>query len=186
MIWSLASRVLQSQSVPFGQTISLPSRIAHAQLIVRRSWTKFADSPLEEAVSSEPVSGPPISLLAGKLQGISSDSGVQRHILSAKQQQNQGLTGQFPTRFNREFFGGLQGIESGQQGNFSTDQGLLLCFETSARADVPVRRKQEHLSSTTRRRGPHQAAATRAGTDPEGLTQPPNHYKINGREHPIT
>ena len=76
---------------------------------VRRSGTKFADSPLEEAVSSEPVSGPPISLLAGKLQGISSDSGVQRHILSAKQQQNQGLTGQFPTRFNREFFGGLAG-----------------------------------------------------------------------------
>src|SRR5689334_18040545 len=50
---------------------------------VRRSGTKFADSPVEEAVSSEPVSGPPISLLAGKLQGISSDSGVQRHILSA-------------------------------------------------------------------------------------------------------
>jgi hypothetical protein len=30
--------------------------IAHAQLIVRRSGTKFADSPLEERVSSEPVS----------------------------------------------------------------------------------------------------------------------------------
>jgi hypothetical protein len=88
-----------------------PLRMLEAVLDLRLNDRSVVapDSALEEAVSSEPVSGPPISLLAGKLQGISSDSGVQRHILSAKQQQNQGLTGQFPTRFNREFFGGLAG-----------------------------------------------------------------------------
>jgi hypothetical protein len=71
----------------------------------------------------------PISLLAGKIQGISSDSGVQWHLMSQKNQWNQEFTGQFPTQFNREFFAALQGIESGQQGNFSTHQGFLLRFE---------------------------------------------------------
>jgi hypothetical protein len=128
----------------------------------------------------------PNSLLAGKLQGISSDSGVQRIYCRQSSSRIRVLRANSLRSLTGNFLAALQGIESGQQGNFSTDQGLLLCFETSARADVPVRRKQEHLSSTTRRRGPHQAAATRAGTVPEGLTQPPNHYKINGREHPIT
>ena len=40
---------------------------------------RFAiDSALEEAVSSEPVSGAPNSLLAGKIQGISSIRGSGR------------------------------------------------------------------------------------------------------------
>jgi hypothetical protein len=37
---------------------------------------------------------------------------------------NQTLTGQFPTRPNREFFAALQGIKSGDQGNFRDDQGI--------------------------------------------------------------
>jgi hypothetical protein len=97
--------------------------------VLRHSFEKhrFAhDFALEEAVSSEPVSAPQFSLLAGKLQGISSDSGVQRHIPSVKKQQNKSLTSQIPYAVYREFFAALQGIESGQQGNFSTDQGLLL------------------------------------------------------------
>src|SRR5690242_6665749 len=36
---------------------------------------------------------------------------------------NQSLMGQFPTHRNREFFAALQGIKSGDQGNFCPDQG---------------------------------------------------------------
>jgi len=38
----------------------------------------------------------------------------------------QCLTGQFPTHPNREFFAALQGIKSGDQGNFHRDQGMPL------------------------------------------------------------
>jgi hypothetical protein len=62
-----------------------------------------------EAVSSEPVSKKPNSLLAGSLQGILSIRGS-----AAGQQQkkapHQMLTRQFPTHQNRDFFAALQGI----------------------------------------------------------------------------
>src|SRR5438128_3850936 len=41
----------------------------------------------------------------------------------AKTPSNQCLTGQFPTHPNSEFFAALQGIKSGDQGNFRPDQG---------------------------------------------------------------
>jgi hypothetical protein len=81
-----------------------------------------ADSPLEEGVSSEPVSEPN-SLLAGKIQGISSIWASEMRQRWLKTSSNQCLTGQFPTHPNREFFAALQGIKSGDQGNFRPDQG---------------------------------------------------------------
>jgi hypothetical protein len=43
-----------------------------------------------------------------------------------KRESNQCLTGQFPTRPNREFFDALQGIKSSDQGTFHRDQGIPL------------------------------------------------------------
>ena len=43
-----------------------------------------------------------------------------------KRARNQFLTSQFPTHPNSEIFCGLQGIKSGDQGNFHPDQGIPL------------------------------------------------------------
>ena len=69
-----------------------------------------ADSPLEEGVSSEPVSEARNSLLAANLQGISSIRARRRRQRRQKRASNQSLTGQFPKHPNREFFAALQGI----------------------------------------------------------------------------
>src|SRR6516162_980192 len=64
---------------------------------------RFApDSPLEEAVTSEPVSENRNSLLAGNLQGISSNGGLAARQRQPKNTSNQSLTGQFPAPGNRE------------------------------------------------------------------------------------
>jgi hypothetical protein len=52
---------------------------------------------------------------------------------------NQCLTGQFPKHPNREFFAALQGIKSGDQGNFRPDQGIPLSTAISAAA-LPTNR----------------------------------------------
>jgi hypothetical protein len=65
----------------------------------------------------------PNSLLAGKIQGISSIRASETRQWWLKTPSNQCLTGQFPTHPNREFFAALQGIKSGDQGNFRPDQG---------------------------------------------------------------
>jgi hypothetical protein len=83
-----------------------------------------ADSPLEGGVSCELVSEIPNSLLAGKIQGISPIRASAAPRTQRKRARNQFLTDQFPTHPNREFFCGLQGIKSGDQGKFRSDQGI--------------------------------------------------------------
>ena len=51
---------------------------------LRNRW--FADSPLEGAVTSEPVSEAGNSLLAGKIQGISLDFAARHASIAAKEQ----------------------------------------------------------------------------------------------------
>jgi AraC-like DNA-binding protein len=67
-------------------------------------FAEFADSSLEEAVSSELVSE------AGSLQRISSIGGSRGASSQQKRALTQRLTSQFPTHPNREFFAVLQGI----------------------------------------------------------------------------
>src|SRR6516162_8553308 len=67
------------------------------------------DSPLEEGVTSELVSGERISLLAGKIQGISSTLALVSRINHQNGYYNQSLTRKFPTRRNRELIGPYQG-----------------------------------------------------------------------------
>src|SRR6185369_17710944 len=71
-----------------------------------------------------PVSGAPNSLLAGKIQGISSIRSSVARQRGPKRPLTQCLTSQFPTHPNREFFEALQGIKSGDQGNFFPHQGI--------------------------------------------------------------
>jgi len=61
----------------------------------------------------------PNSLLAGNIQGISSIRASAARQGQPKTASNQYLTGQFPKHPNREFFAALQGIKSGDQGNFA-------------------------------------------------------------------
>ena len=60
-----------------------------------------------------------------------------------KRPSTQCLMSQFPTRPNREFFEALQGIKSGDQGNFFPHQGIrsrpLLAFALTTNAIVPDR-----------------------------------------------
>ena len=60
----------------------------------------------------------PNSLLAGKMQGISSIVGSTTRQRARKRVPSQWLTGQFPTRPSREFFAPLQGIKIGRSGKF--------------------------------------------------------------------
>ena len=56
---------------------------------------------------------------------------------------NQFLTGQFPTHPNREFFAALQGIKSGDQGNFRPDQGIPLSSALWAFARPTIRSSRQ-------------------------------------------
>src|SRR6266446_330971 len=106
---------------------------------------RFApDSPLEGAVTSEPVSEAQNSLLAGKIQGISPIRGLAAPWKQRKRARNQFLMDQFPTHPNREFFAALQGIKSGDQGSFRRDQGIplssaILAFAHGDTSDRPDR-----------------------------------------------
>ena len=53
---------------------------------------------------SEPVSETPISLLPGKIQGISSIHGLVARIYRQNGMSDQAVRGKFPVRANREFF----------------------------------------------------------------------------------
>jgi hypothetical protein len=68
----------------------------------------------------------PNSLLAGKIQGNSPIRASAAPRRQPKRARNQFIAGQFPTHPNREFFCGLQGIKSGDQGKFRPDQGIPL------------------------------------------------------------
>jgi hypothetical protein len=81
----------------------------------------------------------PNSLLAGNIQGISSIRASAARQGQPKTISNQYLTGQFPKHPNREFFAALQGIKSGDQGNFRPDQGIPLSTAISAAA-LPTNR----------------------------------------------
>jgi len=84
------------------------------------------------------------SLLAGKIQGISSIRSLVARQRGPKRPSTQCLTSQFPTHPNREFFEALQGIKSGDQGNFFPHQGIRsrplfgICFDDKCdRPDRP-------------------------------------------------
>ena len=67
---------------------------------------RFApDSPLEGAVSSEPVS----AFVAGKIQGISSDSGLGDALNVAKRDVKSELYERIPYASERGIFCGLTG-----------------------------------------------------------------------------
>ena len=63
------------------------------------------------------------SLLAGKIQGISSTLASVARICRQNGDYNQSFTSKFPARRNRELIGPYQGIKSVYQGNFLPDQG---------------------------------------------------------------
>ena len=108
---------------------------------------RFArDSPLEGRVSCELVSEMPNSLLAGKIQGISPIRASAAPRTQQKRPLNQFLTSQFPTHPNREFFCGLQGIKSGDQGKFRPDQGIPLSSAIWAFA-LPTIRSSRQISN---------------------------------------
>src|SRR6266850_5853388 len=65
------------------------------------------------------------SLLAGKIQGISSALASVPRIRSRNGHYNQCLTSKFPTQRNRELIGPYQGIKSAYQGSFLPDQGRV-------------------------------------------------------------
>jgi hypothetical protein len=85
----------------------------------------------------------PNSLLAGKIQGISPIRGLAAPRRQRKMARNQFLTGQFPTHPNREFFAALQGIKSGDQGNFRPDQGIPLSSALWAFARPTIRSSRQ-------------------------------------------
>jgi len=66
------------------------------------------------------------SLLAGKIQGISSTLASVARICRQNGDYNQSFTSKFPTRRNRELIGPYQGIKSAYQGSFLPDQGRAL------------------------------------------------------------
>ena len=68
----------------------------------------------------------PNSLLAGKIQGISSTLASVARICRRNGDYNQSLTSKFPTRWNRELIGPYQGIKSAYQGSFPPNQGRAL------------------------------------------------------------
>jgi hypothetical protein len=89
------------------------------------------DSPLEEAVSSEPVSGSPDSLLPGKIQRNFGDRAVEVQRSPYFLQAAQWLTEQFLNKPNREILVAEQGKELGHQGKLWPNQGNHLLGRSS-------------------------------------------------------
>jgi hypothetical protein len=85
-----------------------------------------ADSSLEEGVSSEPVSESPKFPASSELTGIFGDRGSAAPEMLLNRHFDQSLAGYFPTHPNREIFGGLQGINLSDQGNYSPYQGIRI------------------------------------------------------------
>src|SRR4029077_18797457 len=86
----------------------------------------------------------PNSLLAGKIQGISSILASVARILGRNSHNNQSLTRKFPTHRNRELIGLYQGIKSAYQGNFLPDQGRVPWSGFSARFPVKFSQRRSH------------------------------------------
>src|SRR5882672_2903117 len=70
--------------------------------------------------------GGPNSLLAGKIQGISSTLASVARICRQNHDYNQSFTSKFPAQQNRELIRPYQGIKSAYQGSFLPDQGRAL------------------------------------------------------------
>src|ERR1700738_160609 len=83
----------------------------------------FADSPLEEAVSSEPVSERPNSLLAGSLQGISSIRGPTARQHQKKKGIKSGRYEPIPYASEQGIFCGLAGNLNRRSGKFPLRSG---------------------------------------------------------------
>ena len=69
----LARRLIEGDDGLPAEEVGIARVIARALAarVAEGFWVRFApDSPVEEAVMSEPVSGPRDSLLAGKIQAI--------------------------------------------------------------------------------------------------------------------
>ena len=93
----------------------------------RPLWGKFAvDSPLEEAVTSEPVSVEN-SLLAANLQGISLDSATLGHFRCPKTYANPSPYGANSLRIRAGNFYDVAGNSIGQSGKVAVGSGILLC-----------------------------------------------------------
>ena len=105
-----------------------------------------------------------------------------------KRASNQCLTDQFPTHPNREFLGALQGIKSGDRGNFRSDQGIplsstILAFAPADKSDRPDRSRTlprgrigtppgaRSRRSRSRARGRCPAQATLSLSDNRAITE---------------
>src|SRR6202048_4570446 len=119
--WSRATRDLLKS---FGWGIRALHQLDAATMVPSPRRLPHTISPLEGGVSCELISEMPNSLLAGKIQGISSIRSLPAPLRPRKRARNQSLMGQFPTHPNREFLAALQGIKSGDQGSFRRDQGI--------------------------------------------------------------
>src|SRR6202030_3475006 len=96
---------------------------------------KFAaDSPLEGRVSCELVSENAKFPASWEYTGNFIDSGLGGASRVAKNDIKSVPYGPIPKHPNREFFAALQGIKSGDQGNFRPDQGIPLSTAISAAA----------------------------------------------------
>src|SRR5712671_2872480 len=98
--WSRATRDLLKS---FGWGIRALHQLVAATMVPSPRRLPHTISPLEGGVSCELVSEMPNSLLAGKIQGISSIRSLGAPRRERKRARNQFLTGQFPTHPNREF-----------------------------------------------------------------------------------
>jgi hypothetical protein len=98
----------------------------------------------------------PNSLLAGKMQGISSIRSSTARQREPKRSSNQCLTGQFPTPPNREFFAALQGIKSGDQGDFPVIRESALVHHFGICLADKCDRPDRPRTSPRRRRGRRQ------------------------------
>ncbi len=85
----------------------------------------FAETPRRRGRSRANSSLPRNSLLAGKIQGISSILASVVRIYGRNGHNNQYLTSKFPTQQNRELIGPYQGIKSTYQGSCLPDQGKV-------------------------------------------------------------
>jgi hypothetical protein len=96
-----------ARSLALGRAGSSP--VSCLTAVAHSSWF-VDDSPLEEAVSSEPVSESPKFPASSELTGIFGDWGSSAPEMLPNSHFDQCLAGYFPTHPNREIFGGLQGI----------------------------------------------------------------------------
>ena len=96
------------------------------------------DSPLEEAVRSEPVSEKPNSLFFRENTGYFIVYGPTSEDLGRKANPNQLLTHKFPTGRNRELIWTYEGIKSRHQGKSPQHQGKRYLNSRGQKGDGTV------------------------------------------------